>query len=45
MDDELCKVNYRPVTVLPDLNNIFVRLPAGQVYEFYREIISDFISA
>ena len=44
-DDELCKVNYRPVTVLPALNNIFERLLAGQMYEFYLEILSDFISA
>ena len=38
-------VNYRPVTVLPALNNIFERLLAGQLCEFYREILSDFISA
>ena len=43
--DKLCKVHYRLVTVLPALNNIFERLLAGQMYEFYREILSDFISA
>lgn len=44
-DDELCKVNYRPVTVLPALNNIFERLLARQTYELHLEILSDFISA
>lgn len=44
-NDEHSKVNYRPVTVLPALNNIFERLLAGQLCEFYREILSDFISA
>ncbi|PFX33122.1 hypothetical protein AWC38_SpisGene2007 [Stylophora pistillata] len=29
-DDEFCKVNYRPVTVLPVLNNIFEKLLAEQ---------------
>ena len=43
-NDEHSKVNYRPVTVLPALNNIFERLLAGQMCEFYREILSDFIS-
>ena len=31
--------------MLPALNNIFERLLAGQMYEFYLEILSDFISA
>ena len=44
-NDEHSKVNYRPVTVLPALNNIFERLLAGQLCEFYREILSDYISA
>ena len=44
-DDGLCKVNYRPITVLPALNNIFERLLAGQMYELYLEILSDFVSA
>ena len=43
-NDEHSKVNYRPVTVLPALN-IFERLLAGQLCEFYREILSDYISA
>ena len=33
------------VTVLPALNNIFERLLAGQISEFCREILLDFISA
>ena len=44
-DDKFCKTNYRPVTVLPALNNIFERLPSGQMYEFYNGLLSDFISA
>ena len=44
-DDKFCKTNYRPVTVLPALNNIFLRLPSGQMYEFYNGLLSDFISA
>ena len=26
-DDKFCKTNYRPVTVLPALNNIFFKAP------------------
>ena len=44
-DDEFCKINYRPVTVLPALTNIFERLLSGQMYEFYNGLLSDFISA
>ena len=44
-DDEFCKINYRPVTVLPALNNIFERLLSGQMYEFNNGVLSDFISA
>ena len=44
-DDEFCKINYRPVTVFPALNNIFERLLSGQMYEFYNGLLSDFISA
>ena len=36
-DDEFCNVNYRPVTVLAVLRNIFERLLAGQMHEFYDE--------
>ena len=44
-DDEFCKINYRPVTVLPALNNIFEMLLSGQMYELYNGLLSDFISA
>ena len=44
-DNELDKSNYRPVTVLPVLNNVFERLLASQLEEFYKDILSDFISA
>ena len=44
-DDEFCKINYRPVTVLPALNNIFERLLSEQMNECYDGLLSDFISA
>ena len=44
-DDKFCKKNYRPVTVLPALNNIFERILAKQLKAFYLNILSDFISA
>ena len=44
-DDEFRNINYRPVTVLPTLNIIFERLLAGQMYEFYTGLLSDFTSA
>ena len=33
-DDEFCKKNYRPVTVLPALNDIFERILAKQLTAF-----------
>ena len=44
-DDESNKANYRRVTVLPVLNNIYKRLLAAQLGEFYSAILSDFISS
>ena len=44
-DDESNKANYRPVTVLPVLSNIYERLLAAQLGEFYSAILSDFISS
>ena len=35
-DEELDKQNYRPVTVLPCLNNIFERLLSVQIEDFYQ---------
>ena len=43
--DGFCKNNYRPVSVLPALNNIFERILAKQLEPFYQDILSDFISA
>ena len=42
---ELNKANYRPLTVLPALNNIFERLLAAQLGDFYNSILSDYISS
>ena len=44
-DDEFCKKNYRPITVLPALNNIFERILAKQLESFYQDVLSGFISA
>ena len=44
-NDEFNKANYRPVTVLPVLNNIYERTLATQLGEFYSAILSDFISS
>ena len=44
-DDESNKANYRPVTMLPVLSNIYERLLAAQLGEFYSAILSDFISS
>ena len=44
-DDELNKSNYRPVTVLPALNNVFERLLSAQMGDFYQNILSEYISA
>ena len=41
----MAKVNYRPLTVLPCLNNIFERLLASQLKDFFGKLLSDFISA
>ena len=44
-DDKSNRANYKPVTVLPVLNNIYERLLAAQLGEFYSTILSDFISS
>ena len=44
-DDELCKGNYRPITVLSVLNNISEKILASQLYGFFENILSNFISA
>ena len=44
-DVELNKSNYRPVTVLPALNNVFERLLSAQMGDFYQNILSEYISA
>ena len=44
-DDEFSKANYRPVTVLAVLNNVYERLLAVQMGDFYNAILSDFISS
>ena len=44
--DEFKKENYRPVTVLPVLNNIYERLLVAQLGgDFYQAILPDFISS
>ena len=43
-DNELCKTKYSPVTVLPAINNVFEKLLSVQLEDFFKEILSDFIS-
>ena len=44
-NDELSKTNYRPITVLPVINNIFEKLLSVQLEDFFTGILSDFISS
>ena len=44
-DDELSKANYRPITVLPAINNIYEKILVLQLNDFYGSILSDFISS
>ena len=44
-EDELYKKNYRPVTVLPILNNIYERVLSDQLSVYFKDILSAFISA
>ena len=44
-EEELYKKNYRPVTVLPILNNIYERVLSDQLSVYFKDILSDFISA
>ena len=44
-NDELSKENYRSVTVLRALINVFETLLASQLDQLYSEILSDYISA
>ena len=43
--DELTKANYRSVTVLPVLNNVYKKILAAQLNDFCFSIVSDFISS
>ena len=44
-NDELSKENYRPVTVLPALDNVFEKLLASQLDQVYTKLLSNYISA
>ena len=44
-DDESNKANYKPVTALPVLNNIYERPLAAQLGKFHSTILSDVISS
>lgn len=44
-EDELYKKNYRQVTVLPILNNIYERVLSDQLSVHFKDILSDSISA
>ena len=38
-ENEFIKENYRPVTVLPALDNVFERILAMQFEDFYENVI------
>ena len=44
-DDEFNKVNYRPVTVLAVLNNIYEKLLTTQMDEFCESVLCNYISS
>ena len=44
-NNEFKKENYRLVTVLPALNNIYVRLLVAQLGDLSQAILSNFISS
>ena len=44
-DNELSKTNYRPISVLSAINNIFEKLLASQLQAHFDGILSDYLSA
>ena len=43
--DNLCKKNYRPVSVLPTASKIFEKVYFDQLYEYFTVIFSQYLSA
>ena len=41
--DDMYKNFYRPVSVLPSLNNVYERLLASQLLAHFKQILSDFV--
>ena len=44
-DSEIDKTLFRPVTVLPAVNNIFEKILASQLTSYFQGVLSDFLSA
>ena len=44
-DSEIDKTLFRPVTVLPAMNNIFEKILASQLTSYFQGVLSDFLSA
>ena len=45
LDSEIDKTLFRPVTVLPAMNNIFEKILASQLTSYFQGVLSDFLSA
>ena len=41
-DDKTDKENYRPITILPDLSQVYERLMYNQIYPYFQSIFSKF---
>ena len=44
-DDDTNKKFYRPVSVLPALNNVYERLLTTQLLSYFKDVLSGFLSA
>lgn len=44
-EDDKDKTMFRPVTVLPAMNNIFERILASQLLSYFQDLFGDFLSA
>ena len=44
-NDNMDKTNFRPVSILPCISKIFERIYADQMTDFFKDILSSFLSA
>ena len=41
-DDETDKENYRPISILPNLSNVYERITYNQIYPYFNTLFSKF---